>query len=239
MPATDKRLSYSAIVGAMTAEGLLARGAFHVLPADQVPADGTGRPAATLILAGHAGSGLWPAFKAGAPAGADPLDFWSRAVLQRLADLFGGWALHPFGGPPHHPFQRWAQRAEAVFPSPIGLLIHPRFGLWHGYRGALALAERIEIPPRENASPPCDSCQAKPCLATCPVDAFKPGAYDVPACIGHLATRAGVDCMTLGCRARRACPVGRDFVYEPEQARHHMRSFLDRTSARLKAGGGA
>ena len=37
-------------------------------------------------------------------------------------------------------------RAEAVAPSPLGILIHPDYGLWHAYRGALAFAERLALP---------------------------------------------------------------------------------------------
>jgi hypothetical protein len=33
--------------------------------------------------------------------------------------------------------------------------------------------------------------------------------------------------MDLGCRARRACPVGRGYHYDPKQAAFHMRAFLD------------
>ena len=28
-------------------------------------------------------------------------------------------------------------RAEGLKPSPLGVLVHPDFGLWHGYRGAI------------------------------------------------------------------------------------------------------
>jgi hypothetical protein len=125
------------------------------------------------------------------------------------------------------PFQRWAQRAEPVFPSPIGMLIHPEHGLWHAYRGALAFAGEIAgLPPRGAAHSPCDSCADKPCLTTCPVGAFGPEGYDVPACAAHLRRPAGADCMGLGCRARRACPVGRQATYLPEQAAFHMAAFL-------------
>ncbi len=37
--------------------------------------------------------------------------------------------------------------------------------------------------------------------------------------------------MDLGCRARRACPVGREYFYDPEQAAFHMRAFLDARQA--------
>ena len=64
-----------------------------------------------------------------------------------LAPGFGATALFPFGGPPWLPFQRWAMKADCVTASPLGILIHPDFGLWHAYRGALAFAEQLDLPP--------------------------------------------------------------------------------------------
>jgi hypothetical protein len=32
--------------------------------------------------------------------------------------------------------------------------------------------------------------------------------------------------MAESCRARRACPIGREYLYQPEQARFHMTHFL-------------
>jgi hypothetical protein len=32
--------------------------------------------------------------------------------------------------------------------------------------------------------------------------------------------------MSGGCLARRACPVGREYAYDPAQARFHMQAFL-------------
>ena len=55
---------------------------------------------------------------------------------------------------------RWAQRAEPLHPSPLGVLIHPVHGLWHAYRGALAFAEPIELPPRADLPSPCASCRS-------------------------------------------------------------------------------
>jgi epoxyqueuosine reductase QueG len=116
-------------------------------------------------------------------------------------------------------------RADAVFPSPLGLLIHAEFGLWHAYRAALLFAEKSTLPARKAASSPCESCVAKPCLAACPVDAFSGSGYDVPRCAAFLDTEAGEECMDRGCRARRACPVGLERAQEPAQAGFHMRAF--------------
>jgi epoxyqueuosine reductase QueG len=110
-----------------------------------------------------------------------------------------------------------------VRPSPLGILIHPRYGLWHAYRAALAIGEEIPLPPRDETPDLCGACAGKPCLTTCPVGAFEAAGYDVGACAGHLHDPAGADCMTAGCRARRVCPVGE--AYAPAQAAFHMAAF--------------
>jgi len=58
------------------------------------------------------------------------------------------------------------------------------------------------------------------------VDAFTAAGYAVTACAGHVAAPAGADCLGLGCRARRACPVGRAWHYPPAQARFHRAAFI-------------
>lgn len=203
------------------ASGLALRGAFHPQPGD-------GIAGGTLALLGFAGGIGWATFAAspeaadGAP---DPLDRWSRRVIDALAGTLGGTALYPFGGPPWHPFQRWAQRAEPVHPSPLGILIHPDWGLWHSYRGAIALPERLDLPPRDDRASPCDACAARPCLSACPVGAFSAAGYDVAACAGHIASAVGADCMIAGCAARRACPVAAAHYPGAAQAGFHMRAF--------------
>ena len=216
------------IEAAVAAAGLTPRGAFHPEADDGVPPLAGGAAAATVVLAGNAGPGMWAAFAAAGtqPGGANPLDEWTRRVLEGVAADLGATALFPFGGPPYLPFQRWAMRAETVWPSPIGPLIHPEYGLWHAYRGALAFAGRLALPPREERPSPCDGCADKPCLTTCPVGALSESGYDVPACVAHISSRAGDDCLALSCRARRACPVGRDNAYGPDQARFHMAAFV-------------
>ena len=212
-------------------EGLLLRGAFHPRPDDAVPPLPDGRRPGTLVLLGNAGPAMWPRFAASAEYAdgrSDPLDRWTRRVVGAWAEALGAGALFPFGGPPYHPFVAWAKRAEAVAESPIGILIHPDHGLWHAYRAALSLAERLPVPPPDRRPRPCEDCAGRPCLTTCPVGAFSSGRYEVTSCAGHLHGPAGHDCMDFACRARRACPVGRDYAYGPEQARFHMDAFLGR-----------
>jgi hypothetical protein len=211
------------------AAGLRVRGAFHPVPEDGVPGLPDGTAAGTVLMLGFVGSDGFARFQA-SPEAADglphPLDRWSRRVVGALAQRFGAMPLFPFEGPPWFPFQRWAARAEPVHPSPIGTLIHPDWGLWHSWRGAIALRERLELPPPDERGSPCLSCPGKPCLDTCPVNAFSPTGFDIAACVAHLSGPAGVPCMTNGCLARRACPVGSRHAQAPAHAAFTMAAFL-------------
>ena len=176
-------MTYSGLTTEFRALGLAVRGGFHPIPADSVPVLPDGRPAATLLLLGWTGGHQWPLFTTsieytdGRP---DPLDRWSRRIIDAAARNLGALALYPFGGPPHLPFLHWAARAEPVTPSPLGLLIHPDWGLWHAWRGALALPERLDLPPIVERPSPCARCHERHCLvpesfdaarAACPVGA--------------------------------------------------------------------
>lgn len=211
---------------AIAATGLTPRGLFRLDPDEQV---GMLAGKQTLVLIGLVGRTGWDQFAVSAEALdglADPLDRWSRRCIDVLAERFGGTALYPFGAAPFWPFQRWAQRAEALNPSPLGLLIHPDYGLWHSYRGALALAEAIDVEGVRQVESPCASCVAKPCLHACPVGAFTAENYDVEACAHWLRSPSGSLCMQGGCQARRACPVGTEHAHGPDQTRFGMRAFL-------------
>lgn len=227
---------YRTIASALRDAGLTPRGGFLVESTDGVPAMANGARPVTLILAGNVGGGMWQAFSGDHPdesADNEPhatlLDDWSRKALVGVADVLGGptrcQPLFPFEGPPFLPFVRWAQRAEPVFPSPVGPLIHPEYGLWHAYRGALAFPRAIGLPPRPDRESPCETCEGRPCLSGCPVGAHDGNAFDLARCVGHIDSDDGADCMAEGCLARRACPVGRAWRYAPGHARFHMTAF--------------
>ncbi|HUL08439.1 MAG TPA: hypothetical protein VLV76_19085 [Candidatus Acidoferrum sp.] len=212
----------------VVAHGLHLRGGFHPTDEDGVPALPDGQVPATLLLIGNVGGSLWPAFSQSVEAGdgaPDPLNRWTERVIGGIARAVGATPLYPFGGPPYLPFQRWAMRADPVAPSPLGILIHPDYGLWHAYRGALAFAEQLALPPRAERPRPCDSCAGRPCLSACPVGAFTAQGYDVPACLVQIASPPGKACMAAGCLARRACPVGSAYGYGEAQAGFHMAAF--------------
>lgn len=230
--AVIRMLALADLAAALETAGFLFRGAFHPAPEDGVPPLPDARAVGTLALAGNAGPALWRAFRRAAPDGPNPLDRWCARELGAIARRLDAALFLPQDGPPFLPFQRWARRAEAVHPSPLGLLIHPEYGLWHGYRGAFAFAEALALPAQHIRPSPCESCVAKPCLSACPVAAFGAQGYNVKACVSHAAAPEGWDCLDRGCRARHACPVGRTYAYAPDQARHHMAAFLEANRAR-------
>jgi hypothetical protein len=219
----------------LAGQGLRLRGGWQPQATDAVPLLLDGRPAAVLWMVGVVGSELWPFFKAssffsdGRP---DPLDRWSRSIGSELASRWGGLALFPFDGPPYHPFQRWAARAEALQASPLMLRLHPEHGLWHAYRFALALPAVLpgDLPEMDPLLAPasadiCLRCDGQPCLSACPAQAYTGSGYQLDACGAHLHTPEGQPCMQSGCLARRACPVGREHQYVPEHAAFHMAAF--------------
>ncbi len=217
---------------ALRPHGMLLRGGFALTEADEqglaeFPDLASAQRGRTLLLLGNAGAPLYEAFfAAGSIAGPNPLDDWTRRILLPIADRFGARAGFPSDGPPWLPFQRWAMRAEGVKPSPLGVLIHPAFGLWHAYRAALVFDQVLDLPPAPRGSHPCDTCADKPCLSTCPVGAVTAAGYAVDNCAQHVASGAGKACRSIGCLARRACPVGADLVYPDAAMAFHMAAFL-------------
>ncbi len=197
-------------------DGLMPLGQFR----DQDGCDG--------ILIGNVGSSLWPAFSTsseysdGAP---DPLNRWTHNRLNPLGDLLSCEVRYPFGET-LWPFQRWAAAAMGIKQSPIGLFIHPEYGLWVALRGALMMPNlAADAPVSPRVVHPCDSCEDKPCLSSCPVDAFSASGYLLDACRSHVRSSAGTQCRTGGCRARLSCPVGQAHQYVGEQQAFHMAAF--------------
>lgn len=203
-------------------------------------------PHSLLVLVGNVGSSFWPSFSGSEEARdgiAHPLDRWSQRIASVLAARCGAQAYYPFGGPPYHSFLRWAAKAESLGASPLGLRMHPVYGLWHAYRFALQIpicaneTEQVALTPSHPGDPDlsplsniCIQCTHRVCLSTCPVKAFTPEAYDVGVCASYLhTTRASGQpsaCETHSCQARLACPVGAPYQYTQAHGQFHMQQFM-------------
>ncbi len=180
---------------------------------------------ASLVLVGNAGPAMFERFASERDPAHDLMDQWTQDVLTPVADELGAQAQFPFDTP-HPPFLTWARAARAGHTSPLGMNIHPKFGLWHAYRAAFIFDSALDLPTTHDGVSPCDTCRDKPCLTACPVSAFSPAGYDVASCAVHLGALEGDRCRTGGCMARNACPVGLEYLYSPQQTRFHMVAFM-------------
>ena len=208
--------------------GLILRGGFNFGADEAAPAGPSTTPAKSVLLVGHAGAATWPHFvrwRERQPADLqNPLDTWSHEVIGAVARQVGARAVCP-NDKPYLPFQQWAMRAEGLKPSPLGILMHPQYGLWHAYRGALLLDREVSIQEPGKVIHLCDACSGKPCLKSCPVDAYSEVGFAYQACLSHVRGPTGGTCRTSGCLDRNACPYGTAYRYPPEMQAFHMAAF--------------
>ena len=170
--------------------GLIPRGGFNFADDEAAPAGVSQERARAVVLVGQAGAAPWARFlawRARQPGGlADPLDNWCREVIGEVAKEYGARAVSP-SDRPYLPFQQWAMRAEGLKPSPLGILMHPEFGLWHAYRGALLFDAELDLAAMRKPIHLCDRCPDKPCVRACPVEAHTDAGFDHAACLGARA----------------------------------------------------
>jgi hypothetical protein len=216
------------IAAALSPSGLVLRGGFNFNDDDGAPPPASRGPARSVILIGNAGPAYWPHFRRWRekqPAGlADPLDTWCRETIGGIAQRFGARAVSP-SDRPYLPFQQWAMRAEGLRPSPLGILMHSEYGLWHAYRGALLFDVALPIQAPEKMIHLCDACVGKPCLKACPVDAHSAISFHHQACLAHVRGAHGTRCRSTGCLDRNACPYGGAYRYPPDVQAFHMAAF--------------
>ena len=117
-------------------------------------------------------------------------------------------------------------RAEGLRPSPLGILMHPEYGLWHAYRGALLFDVEISIQAPREVIHLCDLCVGKPCLKSCPVDAYSASGFAYQTCRDHVRGPSGGPCRDGGCLDRNACPYGTRYRYAPQAQAFHMAAFV-------------
>lgn len=214
--------------------GISMLGELRLTP-DLIPENSSHLVGQYAVLIGNKGGEMWSPFVSseefhdGLP---DPMDRWTRRSIDSIVQPFNIKAAYPFDVP-YWPFQRLAKAACQLEASPLGMLIHPEYGLWQAYRAVLLVESKPEnsslfrgfFSAANKVIHPCDSCEDKPCLAACPAEAFENYSFSVDRCFAHLDSGTDPECMNLGCRARDACPVGTEHRYSIEQIRFHMKAF--------------
>ncbi len=216
------------ILNAIKRTGFTPLGWFEPRVEDRVPQD-----AKFVVLVGNVGFDMFRRFVRERDPKVSPIDDWTREVLTGLAQDLSAEVVFPFDTPAQ-PFLTWAKRGGAGHTSPLGLNIHNTYGLWHAYRAALLFPVVFDMPTPRLGPHPCETCADKPCLSACPVNAFDGQSYKVNDCAAHVQSMAGENCTSMGCLARRACPIGQEFTYHPLQAQFFMRAFV---TARRKSDG--
>ncbi len=213
----------------MTIEEIEARLACHHLAVFggfyPDPDDATPVGCQTLLLLGPREPGFWdhvtakPEFSDGKP---DPLDRWSRRVIGRLACDLRRQGPFPFGGPPFQPFIGWAQRTGRAHVSPVTLLVHDMAGLMASWRRALALRDRIDLPP---PPPPPASLARAPARQPALLARWAGRGMTLQPAMPFSTPRRGRIVWIGGAVFGRACPVSETYGRRPEQSAFHMRSF--------------
>lgn len=173
-----------------------------------------------LILIGHAGRTLWASVKASGIVSENPIDDFSiKTVEHWFAEQFAGKCreiIYP--GSTAVGLQTLGKLAGWHHASPLKIGIDEKWGTWYAYR-VVVLADTDLAPsrPMESTSP-CDRCQDKTCIASCPAGALAGGGFALEKCVGY--RRQPSSGCKANCLARVSCPVGVEHRYCDEQIRH-------------------
>jgi len=194
------------------------------LQAENIPLDMYGR----LVLLGHGGQQMWAQLQTFGMRTADPVDYYSltitRQFIRQWLEDAQTLILYP-DAPYQIPLTTLGELAGWSQPSPLGLGIHPEYGLWFAYRAVFLTQAELPITP-VTAVPPsaCTTCQHKPCITACPAHAVQTTGFDVFAC-AHFRVQPQAVCADR-CLARLACPVAPEHHYTEAQLVYHYRQSL-------------
>jgi len=180
-----------------------------------------------LILLASCGSRYWQNMKQDPGVkveGPDPVDNYT---IRAVGNFFGNDAIIVYPRNRLIPLRALGKLAGWHYDSPLGLGIHPVFGLWFAYRAVIMSSAdftplAVEIDGQ--AGSPCGSCRDKPCITACPASAAIESGFEVQLCSDY-RMEPDSSCQSR-CISRLACPVGRDHRYLPDQMAYHYRHSL-------------
>ncbi|HSH04339.1 MAG TPA: hypothetical protein VLL52_17645 [Anaerolineae bacterium] len=127
-----------------------------------------------LLLLAHAGTQLWTALQT---AHIDLTDHTTNPIDTYTQETIATYFRQQHPQHQYHllypqyqatPLMPLGQLAGWSHPTPLGLGIHPHYGLWYAYRAALVTTAPLPLTSPNTAPSPCLTCHHKPCLTACP-----------------------------------------------------------------------
>ncbi|SRR5579885_1680582 len=190
--------------------------------------------ARSIVVIANGGGALWAALKThaeGSPGWWNrehPLDDFTRSVIETriVPSVREAGArctiVFPFmNGSATLNFVELGKAAGIAGPSILGVIVHPRFGPWIAFRGALLIDQPIDAPGEARGFDPCPACAAKSCIKACPAGAIAhPLGWDIPRCLTY-RIESEPDCASR-CHARIACVLGPEHRYPDDELAHHQ-----------------
>lgn len=180
-----------------------------------------------LIVLANAGKTFWDNFLRYKPKSTDPIDEYSIEIIRNYFTK-----EHPhinfkiiYPGPSIIPLQKIGAMAGWHNPSPFMVGINRNWGSWFAYRVVLLSKSSFqENSPMTNPSP-CDSCEEKACINSCPANALSNLGLNLEKCSEYRIKKNSI-CRDQ-CYARIKCPVGNQHRYKKEQIQYHYRRSLN------------
>lgn len=175
-----------------------------------------------LVVVGHAGQRMWQVLAPERGNSMDPVDDFSKRHSSYFAENYlndASWQLL-YPADLFFPLNELGELVGWGKPSPLGLGIHPQYGLWWAYRTVFLTKTELPLTQPAGHAHPCDSCLGKPCITICSATALDTtSGFNVYACADYRIesdSKCGQQCL-----ARLACPVGAEHRYKREQINYH------------------
>ena len=177
-----------------------------------------------LILLGNGGSRFWESMQHHRTRSLQDDNPVDNFFIRSVENAFDADPDYRIIYPGNHllPLQGLGKLAGWHNDSPLGLGIHPVFGLWFAYRGII-LSNTDFIPAADDFDTqfesPCAACQNKPCINACPAAAVTRSGLKIKPCSNY-RLESDSRCQSR-CISRLVCPIGRDYRYLEEQMTYH------------------
>ena len=183
--------------------------------------------AGSLLVLAHAGKKFWEIFSRkeseGLLATQDPVDNYSATLSEQVIDnhLEGvsRQQLYPISECPIN-LMALGKAFGWHAPSPLGMGMHQKYGLWSAYRAVWWLD--IDVPKSflTKASDVCVSCQTQDCVSACPAEAITLAKNpNLSSCADYRLQGESLCAST--CLSRMACPQASEHRYTDTQMAYH------------------